>query len=152
MADETGRSIDKQRWRGLILSVGYSTIVSTDTLKEEHRMWRDRSELPTPHSPVGTLYRHGDVLIRSIASLPARVQPLAGTTLAHGEVTGHSHRLAQVHAVQLWGQGNTLFLEVKENSATLIHEEHRSIELPRGIYQVWKQREYRPDAFVEVAD
>jgi hypothetical protein len=103
---------------------------------------------PTP----GTLYRHGDVLIRRLDTLPPNCSPKAGTTLAHGEVTGHSHRFAQAQAVQLWEQGNSLYLEVRERSATLIHEEHRPIELPCGVYQVWQQREYRPDKYVEVTD
>jgi hypothetical protein len=103
-------------------------------------------------NPVGVLYRHGDVLIRRIASLPVDAQKRAGATLAHGEVTGHSHRIQQSHAVQLWVHGSELFLEVKAPSATLIHEEHRAIELSQGVYRVWRQREYRPDADVEVED
>ncbi|MBE9198221.1 MULTISPECIES: hypothetical protein [unclassified Nodularia (in: cyanobacteria)] len=98
------------------------------------------------------LYRHGDVLISKIASLPVSVQKRTGATLAHGEITGHSHRIQQTEAVQLWVNGSDLFLEVKQPSATLIHEEHRAIELPQGFYRVWKQREYRPDAYVEVED
>ncbi len=107
---------------------------------------------PSQADQVGVLYRHGDVLIKRIAKLPIGVQPRDGTTLAHGEVTGHSHRIQQAHAAQLWMQHRELFLEIKEPSATLIHEEHRAIELPRGVYHVWKQREYRPDAYVEVED
>ncbi|MEH2440017.1 hypothetical protein [Nostoc sp.] len=98
------------------------------------------------------LYRHGDVLIGHIASLPVGAKKSVGATLAHGEITGHSHRIQQSDAVQLWVHGSELFLEVKEPSATLIHEEHRAIELPQGLYRVWKQREYRPDAYVEVID
>ncbi len=113
-------------------------------------MSHDRA--PTQANQVGVLYRHGDVLIRRIARLPIDAQKREGVTLAQGELTGHSHRLQQSHAVQLWGQGSNLFLEVKEPSATLVHEEHRAIELPQGIYHVWKQREYRPDAYVEVTD
>lgn len=101
---------------------------------------------------IGVLYRHGDVLIRRIARLPMTAQRQEGTTLAEGELTGHSHRIQQTDAVQLWAQGRDLFLEVKAPSATLVHEEHRAIELPQGIYHVWKQREYRPDAYVEVMD
>ncbi|MHC0066568.1 hypothetical protein ACWATR_27220 [Nostoc sp. UIC 10890] len=98
------------------------------------------------------LYRHGDVLIRGIATLPVAAQRRVGATLAHGEITGHSHRIQQSNAVQLWVHGSDLFLEVKEPSATLVHEEHRAIELPQGLYRVWRQREYRPDAYVEVMD
>lgn len=116
--------------------------------------FNDRRRPPThvPATQAGVLYRQGDVLIRRVARLPVNAQRYAGTTLAHGELTGHSHRIQQTDAVQLWMQGSDLFLEVKEPSATLVHEEHRAIELPQGIYHVWKQREYRPDAYVEVMD
>lgn len=117
-------------------------------------MLNDRTRLSAPigTAPIGTLYRHGDVLLKRIGQLPGSAQPQAGTILAHGELTGHSHRLQQSDAVQLWGRGTDLFLEVKQPSATLIHEEHREIELPQGLYHVWKQREYRPGAYVEVED
>lgn len=114
------------------------------------KMLNDRHPIQT--NQVGTLYRHGDVLIRRIGHLPTGVQKREGVTLAHGEVTGHSHRIQQVDSVQLWGRGSDLFLEVNAPIATLVHEEHRPIELAQGIYYVWKQREYRPDAYVEVAD
>ncbi|MEJ6480965.1 hypothetical protein N0Y54_06385 [Nostoc punctiforme UO1] len=104
------------------------------------------------NSQASILYRHGDVLIRHIASLPVGAQKRVGATLAHGEITGHSHRIQQSHAVQLWVHGSDLFLEVKEASTTLVHEEHRAIELPQGLYHVWRQREYRPDVYVEVVD
>ncbi|WP_223280189.1 hypothetical protein [Nostoc sp. PA-18-2419] len=101
---------------------------------------------------AGMLYRHGDVLLRRIASLPINAQKGVGATLAHGELTGHSHRIQQSDAIQLWVNGSELYLEVKQPTATLVHEEHRAIELPQGLYRVWRQREYRPDAYVEVAD
>jgi hypothetical protein len=107
---------------------------------------------PTPTQKTGALYRHGDVLISQVATLPNGAQKRDGVTLAYGEITGHSHRIRQTNAAQLWAQGNEMFLEVTAPSATLIHEEHQAIELPRGIYRVWKQREYRPDAYVYVED
>lgn len=109
------------------------------------------NSIPSNHSK-GTLYRHGDVLIQRISGLPQFCQPKQGTTLAYGEITGHSHRFDQPNTVRLWEKNNILYLEVLEPTATLVHEEHNSIELPQGIYQVWKQREYRPDAYVEVQD
>ncbi|MFN6569800.1 hypothetical protein A6770_16515 [Nostoc minutum NIES-26] len=101
---------------------------------------------------ASVLYRHGDVLIERIASIPDGAQKRVGATLAHGEVTGHSHRIQQPNAVQLWVHGSELFLEVKQAGTTLVHEEHRAIELAQGLYRVWRQREYRPDAYVEVED
>lgn len=113
-------------------------------------MLNDRTH--SPSHPADAVYRHGDVLLRRIAQLPTGVQPMLGATLAHGEATGHRHQIQQSDAVQLWVRGNNLFLEVKETSATLIHEEHRAIELPQGLYRVWQQREYRPDAYIDVRD
>jgi hypothetical protein len=116
------------------------------------------SPRPTVTSPVpGTLYRHGDVLIARVVTLPDGVQKREGVTLAYGEITGHSHRIRQTNAAQLWlqdkgVQGSEMFLEITASRATLVHEEHQAIELPRGVYRVWKQREYRPDAFVDVED
>jgi hypothetical protein len=101
---------------------------------------------------VGILYRHGDVMIQRIDRLPSNAQQQVGATLAHGEATGHSHRFAQSNLVQLWERNGTLFLEVKATSAALVHEEHHRIDVPQGFYRYWKQREYRPDAFVEVED
>jgi hypothetical protein len=110
------------------------------------------STRPSQTNETGTLYRHGDVLIRRISNLPRGVQQHQGTTLAHGEVTGHSHRIERANLVQLWHQGNNLFLEVTAPSATLVHEEHKPIELPQGLYRVWKQREYTPDSYRDVED
>lgn len=132
-----------------VLATAHS-IARLQTNSKNNRMLNDSNNLQA--NLGGVLYRHGDVLIRRIDRLPIGVQKREGVTLAHGEVTGHRHRLQQANAVQLWGQGSELFLEVKQASATLVHEEHRAIELPRGFYQVWRQREYRPDAYVEVMD
>jgi hypothetical protein len=91
-------------------------------------------------------------MIQRIDRLPDRVQQRVGATLAYGEVTGHSHRFAQSDRVQLWERDGNLFLEVKALRAVLVHEEHHSIDIPQGFYRYWKQREYRPNAFVEVED
>ncbi|TBR57414.1 hypothetical protein B4U84_15495 [Westiellopsis prolifica IICB1] len=106
----------------------------------------------SPVNSANVLYRHGDVLIRRVATIPNLAQKHVGSILAHGEVTGHTHRIQPSNAVQLWVNGSELFLEVKQTGATLVHEEHRAIEIPQGFYRVWRQREYHPDAYVEVED
>jgi hypothetical protein len=70
-----------------------------------------------------------------VANLPPGSQKRPGNILAHGEVTGHSHRIRQAEAMQLWEQNNTMFLEVIGEKATLVHEEHRPLELTRVIYK-----------------
>ncbi|WP_027482335.1 hypothetical protein [Deinococcus pimensis] len=98
------------------------------------------------------LYRHGDVLLHLVEHLPARVFPRTGATLARGEATGHSHRFDTPQDVHLWQHGPDLYVEVLHDHARLVHEEHHAITLPRGVYRVWMQREYSPEAIRRVVD
>ncbi len=104
----------------------------------------------TPH------YRQGDVLIRRVDSiiktnLMKREQ--GRVILAHGEVTGHAHAITDkaVRQYQTKSPGVTA-LEIKQAVAMLKHEEHGTIEIPKGTYEVIRQREYTPTAIVNVAD
>lgn len=97
------------------------------------------------------LYRHGDVLISKVEEIPTS-HPRLGSTLARGEVTGHSHRFRDPESVQLYQAGADTYVYVKSESAELIHEEHATITLPQGYYKVWMQREYSPEAIRRVID
>lgn len=98
------------------------------------------------------MWRHGDVLIATVDKLPDDVEPRAGATLAYGEVTGHSHRFDTPDQVKLWTSHGELFVEIHGASATLVHEEHKPITLYKGVYRVWMQREYTPQAIRRVVD
>jgi hypothetical protein len=98
------------------------------------------------------MWRHGDVLIASAKSLPSGARKRPNLTLAYGEITGHSHRVKEHGAAELWERGGELFLKVVDENATLIHEEHHPITLPRGLYRVWRQREYTPRQIRQIAD
>lgn len=101
------------------------------------------------HNP---LYRHGDVLVAAIPALPIGAIPRPDLILAHGEVTGHTHRIREAGAARLFTHGRAIYLHVTASAATLVHEEHRPISLPTGVYRVWQQREYTPDAIRPVID
>ena len=77
---------------------------------------------------------------------------LPHATLARGEVTGHSHRIAERDAAHLYQTPRELILDVTAETATLVHEEHRAITLPRGRYRIWRQREYTPTEIRTIAD
>ena len=98
------------------------------------------------------LFRHGDVLIQKVSKLPVDVKRLRHRTLAHGELTGHSHQIRESSGVTLWESVDDLFLQIESALATVVHEEHAPIELPAGIYRVWRQREYTPERIVVVRD
>lgn len=96
-------------------------------------------------------YRHGDVLLKSIDSIPVGVNKLKHLTLAEGEVTGHSHQITEGEA-ELYEKDGILFLSVKSETASLTHEEHKKIVLPKGDFEITIQKEYTPEGWRRVAD
>lgn len=82
--------------------------------------------------------RHGDVVLHKVEAVIGTKKKMSECILAEGEVTGHYHRL----------KGNICecvtpekrFIEVT-GTATLSHEEHDTLEIPEGKYEVLIQRE-----------
>ena len=101
---------------------------------------------------MGKLYRHGDVLIEEVQGLPKVCEQLTHTTLAHGEVTGHSHRIKEAAEADLYEAMDALYLHVRGPHVSVVHEEHRTITLAPGYYRVWRQREYSPEEIRIVRD
>lgn len=92
----------------------------------------------------GKQFRHGDVFLREVEALPDGVTQVerdgGDVILAYGEVTGHAHRI-KAPTVALWSVGGQRYITVTEPS-DLTHEEHHTITLPPGTYEVIQQREY----------
>jgi len=104
------------------------------------------------------LYRQGDVLIRQVTELPngsTAVKNEVRIVLAHGEVTGHAHAVRVEDAVEFTHADAAgavrRFLEVA-SGANVVHEEHATIPLPAGFYEIIQQVEYTPEAIRNVAD
>lgn len=94
---------------------------------------------------IKKLYRHGDLLIRQIDKLPqGLVKSTDKNVLAFGEVTGHSHRLTIPECVVLQ-EPKTMKKFINLNQETeLIHEEHDTIQIPKGLFEVVNEREFDP--------
>jgi hypothetical protein len=98
------------------------------------------------------MWRQGDVFIGPVPSIPRSAKPRAGGVLVEGELTGHSHRVADLRTAEVLEIGDKLFLRVLADSTTIAHQEHGPITLTRGTYRVWGQREYSPEAIRRVVD
>lgn len=117
-------------------------------------------------------YRHGDILLIRIEELPKskKFKTKKGKVILEGEVTGHAHRLkgnAKIleKAERIINPSPTGSLPVRnipmrsqiigyavvKEPTELIHEEHNTITIPAGIYEIRRQREYDADyiRFVE---
>lgn len=94
--------------------------------------------------------RQGDVILKAVNHQITGCK-LPHLTLVEGEVTGHSHRIGNGEA-ELYEKNGTFYLEVLSPTATLIHEEHDAISIPKGNWLVRIQREYEPEGWRYVAD
>ena len=92
------------------------------------------------------LLQQGDVLIKSTKEIKGK--KLKHLTLAKGEATGHHHTITKGDA-ELYKHDGTLFLRVNSDEAELTHQEHNTITIPKGDYEIGVVREY--DHFSEEA-
>jgi hypothetical protein len=102
------------------------------------------------------ILRQGDVLLHLIDSMPDEVSEIdrgnQDLILAHGEVTGHAHRVASRHAKMYRSESDQRFMRVTAPVA-LAHEEHTAVTIPPGVYRVSIHAEYVPGALPrQVAD
>jgi len=98
------------------------------------------------------LRRQGDLLIEKANAIPPDFEPVRGRVIVRGEVTGHAHRVSTSRGARLFTPAigsrrsperpGLVFLEVTADSCAILHEEHAPIPLTRGIYAIWRQREF----------
>jgi hypothetical protein len=101
---------------------------------------------------LGEQARQGDVLIvrKNVTKTDKPVpQDNGKTVLAYGEVTGHSHALPMGDLFVVNELTKNLLL--KEGSE-LRHEEHGSIPLTKGSYEIVQQRQWTLERIRRVAD
>lgn len=107
-------------------------------------------------------YRQGDVLIIPVAELPEGTKRMRrgkrGVVLAEGEVTGHAHAIldrgASLYELVTADDVDEMrrrFLLVEQEVA-VTHEEHGTVTLPPGSYEIRIQREYSPEEIRQVQD
>ena len=92
------------------------------------------------------MWRQGDLLIVKKEELPEGISKSKDNIILRGEATGHSHKLenGQVFKRMLFARSTIeIWINVGEDGR-IIHEEHKTLELPQGTYQVIRQREFNP--------
>ena len=105
-------------------------------------------------------YRQGDVFLQA-AAIPETAKPHEtakdAVVLAHGEVTGHRHAFYSPRVCFFRETGSDgvarSFVRVSgDTPVPLQHEEHGSIDVPPGDWEVVIQREYHPEEIRPVMD
>lgn len=101
------------------------------------------------------MYRQGDVMIERVKDVPvglAKVGREGGQlVLAHGEVTGHMHAVAEMDAEMFTDRDGVLYLRCP-SAAVVTHQEHAAVCLPAGVYRATRQREWTSGMVQRVLD
>lgn len=89
--------------------------------------------------------RHGDVGLKVINKAEGEIINHNGSfTLAYGEATSHSHVITVPKlddmTVYRCADGGIIFTLKSEGRLT--HEEHKTLIVPPGTYQIIREREY----------
>ena len=102
-------------------------------------------------SSIPVMYRHGDLLITRVNALPSGLVQINPKTIAEGEISGHKHRLVgNANVCVNWEEKHRSINDYHEvwfkafNKIKVIHEEHKTLELPKGVYKVTKERQFDP--------
>jgi hypothetical protein len=103
-------------------------------------------------------FRQGDVLVEFFPGLkiPESAKPIprenGATILAHGEVTGHSHRyLGESALFRDDGSSSGGYVE-NTKPDRLVHDEHSATPEALGVGRVVRQMQYFPQAIRRVED
>lgn len=88
------------------------------------------------------MWRQGDVLIREVESIPRAAIKRSDRVLVEGTVTGHRHEISPKADAALFELEGAVYLRVFGKRADVIHAEHGTITLQKGMYFIWRQREY----------
>jgi hypothetical protein len=104
-----------------------------------------------------TYLQQGDVILESIKIPSEQLEVSFNHILQHGEHTGHKHALRFMHDAKRSSpqfevltnkETGSRYLKIGE-PADLVHEEHKTIAVPPGEYEIRIVREY--DHFKEEA-
>ena len=100
---------------------------------------------------IPVMYRHGDLLITRVNALPSGLVQINPKTIAEGEISGHKHRLVgNANVCVNWDERHRSINDYPEvwfkafNKIKVVHEEHKTLELPKGVYKVTKERQFDP--------
>ena len=104
-------------------------------------------------------YRQGDVFLvkTTIPGTAVGVKAAGRIVLAAGEVTGHAHAIV-LDRLPIGAMASMLkdvereFVRIEGGEVAVEHEEHATVMLPPGEYEIVHQREYTPEEIRRVAD
>ena len=97
------------------------------------------------------MYRQGDLLFVQVTNIPTEAIEQKDGIIAKGEITGHMHRIQQQQKAMLMIAAGIAYIKALQETE-IVHEEHNTIILPPGEWEVRRQQEYEPSGWRQVVD
>jgi hypothetical protein len=101
------------------------------------------------------MYRQGDFLFIKVDNIPKNLEEKTDRIVGEGEISGHRHVVSAVATMEL----SKLFTDYEHNlyiksviPTDIVHEEHHTITLPKGNYQVVRQRTLDTESLINTYD
>lgn len=94
--------------------------------------------------------RQGDIMFESVPERNNNLEPIKSKTVALGEITGHHHSFTEnsqvlLNKFDISTDDNPHSVTVFEEKDTLLtHQEHFSIQFPKGEYKIKREQSYNP--------
>jgi len=87
--------------------------------------------------------RQGDIFFEAVEGLPKKSKKAGSPVIAYGEVTGHAHRMESLEGCDVYvDTEGEMYIQTKNDSSTIVHDEHGPVTFPKGTFKVTRQREY----------
>jgi hypothetical protein len=95
--------------------------------------------------------RQGDILFIPVTKIPENAKKLNHGVIAEGEITGHKHQIAPGSNASLLMENEQSYIEASEET-NIVHEEHNTVKLEPGNWEVRRQKTYEPKGWQRVED
>ncbi len=90
---------------------------------------------------MNEIYRNGDLVFRPVRNMEGKIVNHNGSfILARGEVTNHCHRIT-AERMEIRQTEDGRFYLALESEGVMTHEDHETITIAPGIYEVGHERE-----------
>jgi hypothetical protein len=85
--------------------------------------------------------RQGDILLQQVSKIEGEQITNQDNIIAHGE-SGNQHRMSNQVVIFEDKKSKDRFVQVLEQNTELVHQEHKPIQIPQGLYKIRREREY----------
>lgn len=90
---------------------------------------------------MNKIYRHGDLILRLVDKTEGKkIKHNGSFVLAEGEASNHKHLLTAPQMIVRQTEDGKYYLDMVKEGA-LSHEEHKTLIIPPGTYEVSREQE-----------